>query len=64
MKAWIKNTAKRFALWLIKGTIGAIVIFASLIVIAEWMAGCGESYTDAYGVVHANGCMILSNTKQ
>lgn len=59
MKAWIKNAAKRFALWLIKGTLGAIVIMASFVLVAEWMAGCGETYTDANGAVHANGCIII-----
>jgi branched-subunit amino acid permease len=26
----------------------------------EWMAGCGESYTDAYGKIHINQCVFIN----
>lgn len=29
------------------------------IIFIEWMAGCGEPYTDSKGVVHQNQCIIV-----
>jgi hypothetical protein len=26
----------------------------------EWMAGCGETYTDAYGRLHLNECVFIN----
>jgi hypothetical protein len=39
-----------------------MVIFgAGLAVITiEWMAGCGESYVDAYGKRHLNECVFIN----
>ncbi len=34
-------------------------IFSAVLVI-EWMAGCGESYTDAKGNVHLNECVFIN----
>jgi len=49
---------------IIEWTVSAVtmVIFgAGLAVITiEWMAGCGESYTDAYGKRHMNECVFIN----
>jgi hypothetical protein len=49
---------------IIEWTVSAVtmVIFgAGLAVITiEWMAGCGESYTDAYGKRHLNECVFIN----
>jgi hypothetical protein len=31
------------------------------IVMVEWAAGCGETYTDANGVTHQHECVFLPN---
>lgn len=28
--------------------------------VMEWMAGCGETYTDSKGVVHQNECLFIN----
>jgi hypothetical protein len=30
------------------------------VITIEWMAGCGESYTDAYGKIHINQCVFIN----
>jgi hypothetical protein len=30
------------------------------VITVEWMAGCGESYTDAYGKLHLNECVFIN----
>jgi hypothetical protein len=35
--------------------LGAIMAF----ILAEWMAGCGQTYQDAAGVVHVGQCLII-----
>jgi hypothetical protein len=39
-----------------------MTIFAAgmAIITIEWMAGCGESYTDAYGKRHLNECVFIN----
>ena len=39
------------------------VLFAALtsFVLAEWLAGCGETWVDAAGVRHANKCLFINN---
>ena len=39
-----------------------MVIFAVMmaVVTIEWMAGCGESYVDAYGKRHLNECVFIN----
>lgn len=29
-------------------------------VLVDFLAGCGESYTDSQGVIHANECIIFN----
>jgi hypothetical protein len=33
------------------------------LVLIEWAAGCGETYTDANGVTHQNECVFLELKK-
>ncbi len=33
---------------------------AIAVITIEWFAGCGESYTDAYGNVHLNQCVFIN----
>lgn len=51
---------KRVARWL--ATVAAVTAFAVLgaVVLLEWMAGCGETYTDSKGVQHANECLFIN----
>ena len=39
-----------------------MVVFAVMmaVVTIEWMAGCGESYVDAYGQRHLNECEFIN----
>lgn len=43
-----------------------IALFSGLmfVVIIEWLAGCGESYTDANGVVHQYECVFINFNKE
>ena len=49
---------KRVARWVL--TVAAVTAFALLgaVILIEWMAGCGETYTDAKGEQHANQCIF------
>lgn len=51
---------KRVARWLT--TVAAVTAFAVLgaVVLIEWMAGCGETYSDSKGVRHANECVFIN----
>jgi hypothetical protein len=43
------------------GAITMTLFSAAIAVITiEWFAGCGESYTDAYGKLHLNECMFIN----
>ena len=52
MKVWVEK---------IMGAV-AFVIFALALALlmAEWMAGCGETYIDAKGVRHQNECLFIN----
>lgn len=53
------NTLKRFAVWLIQGLLSAALLILFLVLVAEWAAGCGESYVDAKGKTHVGKCIFL-----
>jgi hypothetical protein len=40
----------------------AVLAFTALmaVVLVEWAAGCGESYTDASGAVHQYECVFIN----
>jgi hypothetical protein len=43
------------------GAVTMAIFSAGLAVITiEWMAGCGESYVDAYGKRHLNQCVFIN----
>lgn len=44
-----------FTLTLVIGALLAVVLL-------EWAAGCGESYTDSQGVTHLNECLLINFT--
>jgi hypothetical protein len=50
---------KRVARWVLYVT--SVTAFALLgaVILLEWMAGCGETYTDAKGEQHANECIFI-----
>lgn len=50
---------KRVAVWLAQATVGLALMLAFVVLLAEWMAGCGETYVDSNRVRHANECIFL-----
>lgn len=50
---------KRFALWLVQSIVGAVFILGSAVLLAEWFAGCGETYIDANQQRHAHECLFI-----
>jgi hypothetical protein len=45
---------------MIKDSLIAIVIGAlGALILVEWMAGCGETYTDSKGKVHQETCVLV-----
>ena len=48
-----------FAKFILSGLVGLII----LLLIIEWAVGCGETYTDSKGVVHANTCFLINQSK-
>jgi hypothetical protein len=45
---------------MIKDTLLAIIIGAlGALILIEWMAGCGETYTDSKGKVHQETCVFV-----
>lgn len=53
------NILKRIAVWLIQGLLGLSFIAFVVLMVAEWAAGCGESYVDAKGKTHVGQCIFL-----
>lgn len=53
------NILKRFAVWCIQGLLGLAFIAFMVVMVAEWAAGCGESYVDAKGKTHVNQCLFI-----
>ena len=50
---------KRVARWVFIVAIGTAFAVLGAAVLIEWMAGCGETYTDAKGEQHANECVFI-----
>ena len=53
------NILKRFFVWLAQAAIGLAFMAFIVLMIAEWAAGCGESYVDAKGKTHINQCLFI-----
>lgn len=50
---------KKFGIWLLQGVIGLAFMVGGAMFLVEYMAGCGETYTDSKGRVHHNECMFI-----
>lgn len=50
---------KALGLWLLQGIIGLVLLGFMVLMVAEWAAGCGETYVDSKGVRHQNECLFL-----
>ena len=55
----MKKLLKRFAAWLCYALLGLATVVAGALMLAEWFAGCGETYIDANGVRHNHQCIFL-----
>lgn len=51
---------KRILRWLMTAVMMLIFGIGLAVITIEWMAGCGESYTDAKGNVHLNECVFIN----
>jgi hypothetical protein len=49
---------QRVARWVLYVTSVTAVSVLGAVILLEWMAGCGETYTDAKGEQHANQCIF------
>ena len=54
---------KPLVLWLLQGIAGATIVLFFAFMLAEWATGCGETYTDSKGKVHANECVWTTSKK-
>lgn len=50
---------KAFAIWILQSLIGLAFILLVVVIFAEWMAGCGETYVDSKGKTHQNECLFI-----
>lgn len=55
----MKSLIKALGLWLLQGIIGLVLLGFMVLMVAEWAAGCGETYVDSKGVRHQNECLFL-----
>ena len=60
----MKDLLKRFAIWVLHGLIGLVMMGFLVLMVFEWAAGCGESYVDAKGVRHQNQCLFINQPKE
>ena len=51
---------KRAVRWLATVAIVTALSVLGAVFLLEWMAGCGETYTDSKGVQHANECLFIN----
>jgi hypothetical protein len=47
----------RWVLYVTSVTASAVLV---AVVLLEWMAGCGGTYTDSKGVQHVNECLFIN----
>lgn len=59
----VKHLIKRIANWLVSAVIGVVFIFGTLLLLAEWLSGCGEHYIDSKGNTIVNQCTIIKPHK-
>ena len=58
------NALKRLVLWLARALLGLTLMAFFLLLLTEWMAGCGESYVDSKGVTHIGECVFINQPQQ
>lgn len=58
-KGAIMNFIKQLGIWLLQGVVGLVFVVGGAVFLAEYMAGCGETYKDSKGRVHANECLFI-----
>lgn len=50
---------KALAVWFAQGLFGLALLLFFVVLFAEWMAGCGETYVDSKGKTHQNECIFI-----
>ena len=50
---------KRFKQFLLELLASLLFAVLALVILAEWLAGCGESYVDSVGKRHYYECLIV-----
>ena len=50
---------KALGIWFLQAIIGLAFIGFMVVMVAEWAAGCGETYVDAKGNRHQNECLFI-----
>jgi hypothetical protein len=50
---------KALGLWILQGLIGLALMAFFVVMVAEWAAGCGETYVDSKGIRHQNECIFI-----
>jgi hypothetical protein len=50
---------QRVARWVFVVAVGTVFAVLGAAVLIEYMAGCGETYTNAKGEQHANECVFV-----
>jgi hypothetical protein len=51
---------KALGLWILQGLLGLIFILFMVLMVAEWAAGCGETYVDSKGIRHNHECLFIN----
>jgi hypothetical protein len=51
---------KRVARGVLSVTVATAIGLLVAVLLLEWMAGCGETYTDSKGVQHVNECLFIN----
>lgn len=51
---------KRITRWVLSALLMLMFCIGMAVITIEWMAGCGESYTDAKGRTHLYECVFIN----
>ena len=60
----MKQLIKRVVDWLISAILGVVFVIGGLILLAEWLSGCGEHYIDAQGRTVLNQCLFIQQRSE
>lgn len=58
----ILNALKRLLRGLATGLLGVALMGLFLLLLTEWLMGCGESYVDAKGKTHTGECVFINGS--